>query len=43
MNWEIFGATMEMLGALTVLVTLIYLAVQLRQSNAFAQAQAILI
>ena len=40
MNWEIFGATMEMLGALTVLVTLIYLAIQLKQSNAFAQAQA---
>jgi len=40
MNWEAFGATAEMLGAFAVLMTLVYLAIQLRQSNAFAQAQA---
>ncbi len=36
MNWEAIGAIGELGGAAAVLVTLIYLAVQVRQSN-FAQ------
>ena len=33
MNWEAIGAVGETLGALAVLVTLVYLAVQIRQNN----------
>ena len=33
MNWEAIGAVAEVLAALAVLVTLIYLALQVRQSN----------
>ena len=40
MNWDALGAIAELLGAIAVLLTLVYLAIQLRQNNAFAQAQA---
>lgn len=33
MNWEAFGAIAEMIGGIAVLVTLIYLALQLRQNS----------
>lgn len=33
MNWEAFGAIAEMFGALGVIATLVYLALQIRQSN----------
>ena len=33
MNWDAIGAIGEILGALVVLITLIYLATQIRQSN----------
>jgi hypothetical protein len=33
MNWDAIGAIGEILGALVVLLTLIYLATQVRQSN----------
>jgi hypothetical protein len=33
MNWDAIGAMGEILGALAVLVTLIYLAVQIRQNT----------
>lgn len=39
MNWEIVGAIAEMLGALGVIASLLYLASQLR-SNAVASAVA---
>ena len=38
MNWEAIAATGEIIGALAVLVTLIYLAVQIRQNTATAAA-----
>ena len=40
MNWEILSGLAELSSALAVLVTLIYLAIQVRQNNTFAQAQA---
>ena len=33
MNWDAIGAVGEIVGALTVLITLIYLATQIKQSN----------
>jgi hypothetical protein len=36
MNWEAIGAIGEVLGALAVIVTLVYLAVQIRQNTAAA-------
>jgi len=33
MNWEALGATAELLGAIGVIATLVYLAVQIRQNN----------
>ena len=36
MNWDAIGAVGEIVGALTVLITLIYLAIQIRQSNRIA-------
>lgn len=33
MNWEAIGATAELLASITVIVTLIYLATQVRQAN----------
>lgn len=40
MNWDAIGAIAEVLGAVAVLVTLIYLSFQLRQSNRLAEAQS---
>ena len=39
MDWEAVGAIAEACGALAVLATLIYLAVQIRQQNQVARAQ----
>ena len=33
MNWEVIGATGEWAGALAVVITLVYLAIQIRQTN----------
>ena len=40
MNWEAAGAIGEIAGALAVVVTLAYLAVQVRHNTALAQANA---
>ena len=34
MNWDAIGASAEMLGAIVVIVTLLYLALQIRQNTA---------
>ena len=38
MNWEAIGAVGEILGAIAVLVTLVYLAAQVRQNSRFVKA-----
>ncbi len=38
MNWEAIAAIWEMLGAIAVLATLVYLAAQIRQNSRFVQA-----
>ena len=38
MNWEAIGAVGEILGAIAVVVTLVYLAIQVRHSTAQARA-----
>jgi len=40
MNWEAIGAIGEILGAVMVLATLLFLSNQIRQSNRIAQGQA---
>ena len=40
MNWDAIGAIGEIVGALAVVTSLIYLAVQIRQSNNLARANA---
>jgi len=40
MNWEAIGAIGEILGAMGVIVTLIYLASQLRQNTAMMKAES---
>ena len=40
MNWEAVGAFGEILGAIAVLVTLVYLAAQIRQSNELSRFNA---
>lgn len=40
MNWDAVGAVGELLGATAVLVTLIYLAVQVRQTNSAGQRES---
>ncbi len=40
MNWEAVGALGEVFGGLIVMVSLIYLAIQIRQSNRHAEASA---
>ena len=40
MNWEAIGAVGEIIGAVAVVVSLIYLATQLRQSNELARENA---
>ena len=39
MNWDAIGAIGEIIGAIAVLVTLIYLSVQIRQSSETQRAQ----
>lgn len=41
MNWDAIGAVGELLGATAVLVTLIYLAVQVRQGNSAGQRESL--
>ena len=41
MNWDAVGAIAEFAGAVAVIITLIYLSYQLRQSNKIAKAEAI--
>ena len=38
MNWDAIGAIGETLGAIAVVVTLIYLAAQIRQNSRFVKA-----
>jgi len=40
-NWEAIGAIGEIAGALGVIVTLIYLAIQLRQNTKASHATAV--
>ena len=40
MNWDAVGAMGELLGSVTVLITLIYLAIQTRSINRQSQAEA---
>ncbi len=40
MNWDALGAIGEVVGAIAVVVTLLYVARQIRQANAQTQAQA---
>ena len=40
MNWDALGAFGEIIGAIAVLATLLYLAKQIRQSNRFAIASS---
>ena len=40
MNWDAISAVAEVFGAAAVLVTLIYLSIQIRQSNSLAEAQS---
>ena len=40
MNWDAIGAIGEVIGAVAVFVTLIYLAYQLRQNNILLKEQA---
>ena len=37
MNWEALGAIAEMIGGVAVLCTVIYLAIQVRQSTAMSR------
>jgi hypothetical protein len=41
MNWEALGASGEALGALLVIVSVIYLAQQVRQNTATARADVL--
>ena len=41
MNWEAIGAIGEFVGAVAVVVTLIYLAVQVRRGTSTTQAASI--
>ena len=40
MNWEAIGAIGEFMGGVVVVVSLVYLAAQIRQSNRHAEASA---
>ena len=40
MNWEIAGALGEVIGAFAVLLTLIYLSIQIKQNSQIQKAQA---
>lgn len=40
MNWDAIGAVGEIIGALAVIASLLYLAIQIRQSNMYARMEA---
>lgn len=40
MNWEIIGTTIEILGLLVIVITVVYLARQVRQNNQLLNEQA---
>lgn len=40
MNWDAIGAAAEIVGSAAVLLTLVYLAVQMRQSSTIAMAES---
>ena len=40
MNWDAIGASAEFVGAIAVVLTLLYLAVQIRQSNRLSKFQS---
>ena len=40
MNWEALGAIAELVGAIAVIATLVYLAIQIRQNTASVKANA---
>ena len=40
MNWDAIGAVSEIIGALAVVITLAYLAVQIRQSNDLLRSES---
>ncbi len=40
MNWEAIGAVGEIVGALAVVLSLIYLAIQVRQNSNMARAES---
>jgi hypothetical protein len=40
MNWDAIGAVAEVMGVATILISLIYVSIQIRQSNQIAQAEA---
>ena len=40
MNWDAIGAIAEVVGVATILLSLIYVAIQIRQNNKIAQAEA---
>ena len=40
MNWDAIGAVAEFVGAIAVVLTLLYLAVQIRQSNRLSRFQS---
>jgi len=42
MNWDAIGAIGELASALVVLITLIYLAIQIRESNKLARSSSLL-
>lgn len=39
MNWEAMGAVAELIGSITVLITLIYLSIQVRQNSRIQRQQ----
>ena len=41
MNWGAIGAVGEIIGALAVFLTLVYLAIQIRQNTKSVQASAV--
>jgi len=40
MNWDAIAASAEVIGVVTIMLSLIYVAVQVRQSNKIAQGEA---
>lgn len=40
MNWDVIDTIIQIVGVIAVVVTLVYLAAQVRQGNVFAKLQA---